>query len=197
MAQMACSMSVVFSNKNTVFFAMPMILTSPALGWGGGINLVYLHDKLAEKFDEQAGRYIPPSISGAALVGTENGTRFGGAYHIGFWKKDTIRTTTFAGVPDVNINFYPDKKYLPRELKVEMNLKGFVGYQDVKFRIGDSAWFLGGDYMYSTLDTRPKNDTGYDEPDDLLNINSTLNSFSLKALYDTRNSMPISMAHSN
>lgn len=89
------------------FLPTPIIITGPTFGFGGGLNVLFLHDKFFNESAE-AGRYIPPSISGVAYAGTENGTQVAAAYHVGFWKQDTLRTTTFIGYPSANLDFYPD-----------------------------------------------------------------------------------------
>ena len=178
-----------FLKKKYGFFAMPVIMTSPALGNGGGLHLMYLDSALTGTYDEETKRYIPPSMTGAVAIATENGTKVGGAYHIGFWKKDTIRTMTFLGAPDAFLDFYPNKDYLPKEMKVTMNLKGLAGYQELKVRYKNSNWFLGGDYTYIGFDTEPKNKTGIKPLDELMTQDTRLSGLSLKALYDTRNSI--------
>jgi hypothetical protein len=126
------------------FMPMPIIITEPAIGYGGGLNLMFLHDSLASSIQRES----PPSISGVVAAATENGTLFGVAYHVGFWKEDTIRTTTAVGAMDVNMDFYL------RNLGVNMNLKGFMAYQEVMYRIKESDFFLGGNYLYVDLKSK-------------------------------------------
>jgi hypothetical protein len=89
------------------FLPIPIIITEPAVGYGGGVALIYLHDTLTGK-QSSTGRRIPPSISGGLVAGTENGTRALGAFHIGYWLEDTLRTATYIGKPDVFIDMYGD-----------------------------------------------------------------------------------------
>lgn len=126
------------------FLPVPIIVTEPAVGYGGGLNLLFLHDSIASSVERKS----PPSISGVMAAGTENGTRFGAAFHLGFWKEDTIRTTTAAGALDVNMNFYL------RDVGVDMNLKGFAAYQELMFRISESDFFLGGNYLYVDIESK-------------------------------------------
>jgi len=122
------------------FIPMPILITEPSVGYGGGLTLIYLHDTLMGT-KSQSGRIIPPSMSGITLAGTENGTTIAGAFHTGYWLEDTLRTTTYIGNPNVYINLYANDK------PFEMHLKGLFFYQDVKFRVKDSNFFLGGSYM--------------------------------------------------
>jgi len=133
-----------FLSSKYGFMPMPIIVTEPAVGYGGGLNLMFLHDSLASSLERKS----PPSISGVVGLGTENGTLVGAAYHLGFWKEDTIRSTTAIGAINVNMNFYL------RDIPVDMNLKGYLAYQEVMFRLGESHFFLGGNYFYVDIDSK-------------------------------------------
>ena len=122
------------------FLPVPTIITEPAVGYGGGVNLMFLHNT----FNSIKQTKTPPSISGVFVGATENGTKGVAAYHLGFWEKDTIRTTTFVGYSDINMNFY----------QIDMNLKGYFGYQELMFRLKDSNFFLGANYLYSDIDSQ-------------------------------------------
>ncbi|SFZ98841.1 Outer membrane protein/protective antigen OMA87 [hydrothermal vent metagenome] len=126
------------------FMPIPIIVTEPAVGYGAGLNLMFLHDSLSSSLERKS----PPSISGIFGLKTENGTLFGAAYHLGFWKEDTIRTTTAVGAFNANMNFYL------RDIGVDMNLKGYLAYQELMFRLGDSNFFFGGNYLYVDMDSK-------------------------------------------
>jgi hypothetical protein len=130
------------------FFPLPTIVTEPAIGAGGGVGLLYLHDGFVGK-KGKSGRNIPASISGIIGGGTENGTYLGGAFHMGYYLEDTLRTQTFVGYPSININFYSNlqKAYF-------MNLKGPIVYQSLKYRLGDSDFFVGLAYLYLSMDSK-------------------------------------------
>ena len=130
------------------FMPMPIIVTEPAVGYGGGLNVMFLHDSLASSKERKS----PPSISGVVGLGTENGTLFGAAYHLGFWEEDTIRTTTAVASLNVNINFYL------RDIGIDMNLNGYAVYQELMFRLGESDVFLGGNYVYADIDSSKNNE---------------------------------------
>ena len=129
------------------FMPMPVIVTEPAVGYGAGLNVMFLHDSL----DSSMKRKSPPSLSGIVGLGTENGTLVGAGYHLGFWKEDTIRTVTAVGALNLNMNFYL------RDLGIDMNLKGYAAFQEVMFRLGESNVFLGGNYVYVDIDSKKNN----------------------------------------
>lgn len=121
------------------FMPVPMIITEPAVGYGGGVSLLFLHDTFASSLERKS----PPSMSGITAIATENGTWAGAAFHMGYWLEDTVRSTTAAGYINVNINFYP----LPK-LALDLNINGYMAYQELMFRLGKSNFFLGGNYIY-------------------------------------------------
>ncbi len=168
------------------FLPTPIIITGPTFGNGLGLNLLFLHDSFVND-SATTGRYIPPSISGVAYAETENDTRFGAAYHIGFYQRDTLRTTTFVGRPDANLDFYPDIPLLGEE-EISMNLDGWAGYQEVKFRLGDSNFFAGGNYLYFDTTSKP-NDTPDFLPDDLFEQDITVAALSAAIDFDSRDSI--------
>jgi len=156
--------------------AVPIIITEPALGYGGGATLLYLHDTLVGQ-KSSSGRRIPPSISGAVFFRTENGTEGVGGFHIGYWLKDTLRTATYIGKPNIFIDIYAGNK------AVQLNVDGQFFLQSVKKRIGESNWFLGASYMYI------KSDINVDFDLKPLAKEETIASVSLIADYDTRNNI--------
>ena len=123
------------------FLPVPILITEPAVGYGGGVALVYLHDKLTGT-KTASGRRIPPSMSGVILAATQNGTQIGGAFHKGYWLEDKLRTMSYIGLPNIYMDMYaPNSSF-------ELNIKGEMAYQDAKFRLGESDIFLGLAYLY-------------------------------------------------
>lgn len=172
--------------KQFGFLPTPILITGPTFGNGLGVNLLFLHDSLV---NESAGseRYVPPSLSGAAFAGTENDTTFAAGYHIGFYREDTVRTTSFIGRPDANLDYYPDIPVIG-EREISMNLEGWAAYQEVKVRLGDSPFFVGGNYLYLGTTSSP-NDTLDFLPEDLLEQEIDVAALSATLDFDTRDSI--------
>lgn len=141
------------------FFPVPIIITEPAVGFGLGAALVFLHDPLAgrvpdgETFDPQSkdaeGRLIPPSISALFGMYTENDTWMAGGGHMGVWKNDNVRYTGALATGSVNIDVY--RTIQGREITINTNIEPDILYQDLKFRIKGSKFFAGASYLL--LDT--------------------------------------------
>jgi len=165
-----------YLSKAYGFMPIPFIITEPAVGYGGGAALVYLHDRLIGK-KGKCGRNIPASISGVVAGATENGTWLAGVFHIGYYFDDMLRTQTFVGYPDININFYTNK-----DDPVLMNLSGPALYQSFKFRLGGSDLFAGLAYSYLDITNRIKSKSHDDLPEGSF-VNSGLH---LLVDYDTR-----------
>jgi hypothetical protein len=57
--------------------AVPIIITEPAVGYGGGVALAWFSQSIRDAAANvgASGRVTPPNIYGLALFGTENGTK--------------------------------------------------------------------------------------------------------------------------
>ena len=130
------------------FLPVPMIITGPTFGFGGALNVMFLHDSLMAK-KNKSGHYIPPSMSGIVAGGTENGTKFGAAYHLGFYLDGNLRSTSFIGHPDMNMDFGSQIG------NVSLNTNGYVAYQELKYRVLESNLFAGLNYTYMQIETSP------------------------------------------
>ncbi len=162
------------------FMPVPMLITEPAIGYGAGLTLLFLHDTFGSSIEKKS----PPSITGVMAAATENGTWLGAAFHMGYWLEDSIRSTTAAGVINVNMDFYPVDSFA-----LDLNINGYMAYQEIMFRLGESNFFLGGNYMYADNTIKSNGD------DKLSNI---VNSFEPKikmgslaaiAQYDSRDTV--------
>ncbi len=167
-----------FLSERYGFIPMPLIITEPAIGYGGGVNLMFLHDSLGSAIE----RHSPPSITGVAGAVTENGTLAGAAYHLGFWRHDTIRTTTAAGATDINMDFYL------RNRGVDINLKAWFVYQELMLRLGSSNFFLGANYIYGDIHTE-RNRRRWPVIDDFYTLRYRMGAFGAFVQYDTRDTM--------
>jgi hypothetical protein len=140
------------------FFPIPIIITEPAVGFGLGAGLLFLHDPLAgktadgETFDPQnidaKGRIIPPSVSGLFGGYTENDSWFVGGAHMGVWKNDRVRYTGALAQASLNLKFYGlDGGNGPSSNGLQFNIEPTIFLQEVKFRIKNSDFFVGINYL--------------------------------------------------
>lgn len=142
------------------FFPAVTIITEPAVGYGAGVMLMFFHDSIENRAklvkernsDGTPKRLPPPSISGLFGMGTENGTWGAGAYHMGIWKDDTVRYLGAVGYMSPNLDFYVADQSVP------FNLESPFLLQQVVFRLGESDFFAGGNYKFSSTKATPDTD---------------------------------------
>ena len=150
------------------FLPVPIIITEPAVGYGGGVALLFFHAKKDEPVEdakrnlqngaEERKPSLPPSISGVMGLATENGTWAAGGFHFGTWRKDHIRYTGAVGYPSVNLTFYGSEERPILKNGIDYNLEGWFLLQEIIFRIKNTNLFLGPKLTYfdstSTIDTK-------------------------------------------
>jgi hypothetical protein len=138
------------------FLPVPLVITEPAVGYGGGIALAFFHrDPEAEPAAPVDGRrQEPPSISAVMAAATENGTQLAGAAHLGIWRDDTIRYTGFVGAMDVHLEFFGGDDFPELENGVAYSLEGWATLQQGIWRIGRSKLWVGAQLVYFDSDAK-------------------------------------------
>jgi hypothetical protein len=125
------------------FLPVPIIVTEPAIGYGGGAALLWFRESLGER--RAQGRLTPPDIFGGALAATENGTTLIGALGMVTFAQEYWRWRGFIGRPDVNLDFYGGAG---DDLKIGYNLQGWATTHLLQRRLGESENFIGARLNY-------------------------------------------------
>jgi hypothetical protein len=139
---------------------IPIFITEPAVGYGLGLALGYIHPaknqgetvgtptqhSLDSVSSGRTGQKPPPTITAVGGGYTAKGTWAAAVAHSTSWRQDTIRYAGGLLYFDVKSTYYIVDQSL------DFNLRGGGLYQDIKFRLGDSRWFLGG--KLAVLDTK-------------------------------------------
>lgn len=134
-----------FLNSNTGFLPVPIIITEPAVGFGGGLVLAYFHKDWSKKGNEKG---LSPTISFAAGAYTSNDTWMTLIGHQGSYLKDRIRYLGALGYTSVNLTFYGGLDII-NDGKFDFNMEGFVLFQELLYRINKKTpFFVGLNYMY-------------------------------------------------
>lgn len=159
---------------------VPSIITEPAVGYGALLAAIYFHSSYSEKNG-------PPSMTGAVGGGTQNGTWAAGLFHVGYWKQDHLRYTGALMRTNANLEYYGPGLIFGDD-PVNLNLDAWFLLQQLKGRIGESKFFIGGKYIL--LDT----DNTFKLPVDLPDysgqeFHSTLSEASVILNYDSRNNV--------
>jgi hypothetical protein len=137
------------------FLPVPIVISDPAVGYGGGLALAFFHDPEGERpmpsEDPNAPLRLPPSVSVVAGAYTENDSGLMGFGHVGSYREDTFRYTGFAGYADMNLKFYGGGDFDPvGDQSQFFNIEGVFLFQEAKFRIADTPFFVGGRYSFLT-----------------------------------------------
>ena len=137
------------------FLPVPIIITEPAVGYGGGLAAVFFRDSMRENASRKgpSGESIPPDIFAVALEATENGTKFGGLGGMASFADDRWRYRGGAAKLSANLDFYGAGGVLGGGAqKIGYNLDGWGAMQQVLYRVGASNTWITGRWFY--LDTR-------------------------------------------
>ena len=138
------------------FLPVPIIITEPAVGYGGGAALLFFRESIGERAAEakESGRLTPPDIYGVALAATENGTKVGGAFGMVTFGEENWRWRGGVARPNVNLDFYGlNGSNSQQDFKLGYNLDGWISTQQIMRRLGDSENFIGARWIYLDLDT--------------------------------------------
>ncbi|MCU0343592.1 MAG: hypothetical protein MUF28_07200, partial [Ignavibacterium sp.] len=128
------------------FIAIPFIITEPAVGYGGGAALVFLH-KTPEDLAKMEKK--TPDLSGVFGMYTESNSWAVGAGHMGFWNDGAIRFRGGAGYLSLNLKYYPELINENSDTELKFGLDGYIIYAETVFRLFDSDFYAGGNYVFS------------------------------------------------
>ncbi|MFD1293984.1 hypothetical protein ACFQ5N_09065 [Lutibacter holmesii] len=131
------------------FLPVPIIITEPALGYGGGLAALFLTPQKKE-YDIP----VPPNISGIIGLGTSNKTWMAALFHFHVWGPDKIRYFGMIAKPNINIKYYGNNNDFLSKNPVEFNLDAWYLLQRVNVRIAKTNLFLGGSYIYFKGNTK-------------------------------------------
>lgn len=182
--------------KSLPVIPIPIFITEPAIGYGFGAAVGYFHKRKGDDRDGNenvAPAYTtgtipgsgrdkeskrPPTITGVAAAYTDTNTWMVGVGHSASWKKDTIRYQGALAYANINSTFF----FL--DVPFDFNLKGGILYQNIRFRLGEGDFFLGG--KLSFLNAEGEFTLGEGAPDGLFERDSNDGGLAFQAVWDTR-----------
>ena len=138
------------------FLPIPIVITEPAVGYGGGVAGMFLRPR------HEAGRegWARPNISGAGLFGTENGTWGAFAGDTSLWLDGRLKTLVGAGTGRANLDFYGaglDLPVLDQGVRYSLQFSGAVAQASWQLA-PKSPWWLGLRYVYADVDPTLRDD---------------------------------------
>ena len=164
---------------------VPIIVTEPAIGYGGGVALAYFSQSFEERARESRERgeaVVPPDVSIGVGLKTENGTWAGGAGHMGFWDHDRWRYLGFAGRAQLNLDYFS----VSGQARA-YRLDATALMQQLVRRVGDADWFAGARYTYAATDSRFRAGRPEDVPQ--RGLESAIGKLGLVVDHDTRDNI--------
>jgi hypothetical protein len=111
--------------EHSGFLPVPLIITEPALGYGGGAAIVYFDEAMSSKNRGRfaTDRLAPPNITALGGFKTENGSWGGGAGLFRSWDDDRLRYRGGVGKAALNLDFYGP---LDRPRRIELEGVGLM-----------------------------------------------------------------------
>jgi hypothetical protein len=141
-----------FLAKPRAFLPIPLVVTEPAVGYGGGLAGMFVRPR------EKAGGagFAKPNISILGGIATENGTKAAFGADMSRWFDDRFKTLSAAGTGKINLDFYGlglDEESLdePVSYTLDFDLALMQGNWRVK---ADSPWSIGLRYIYSAVEPK-------------------------------------------
>ena len=126
----------------------PIIVTEPALGYGGGLAALFFSQSLAEGATE-SGKFVPPTITGAAAFYTAGGSYGGGVALFHPFRKDQFRYLGVLGGASLDLDFYGfDPEGPLAENPIAYTIDPLFTYHRFQGRLGKSDLFVGAQYIY-------------------------------------------------
>ena len=166
------------------FLPVPTVITEPAVGYGGGLGLLFFDESMAEAGAKakETGVMQPPNITGLGAAGTENGTWGVGLMHFHTWDGDRIRYLGALGKTSLKTDYYG---LLDQARSYQLD--GTFLMQQVLFRLGDTHWYIGPRYTWFDATATFTGDVAQELPDPSRGVK--IGKAGLVVDYDSRDNM--------
>lgn len=137
------------------FLPVPIIVSDPAVGYGGGLAALFFHRPAGAATTRTTAdgrqQLVPPNLFGGMAMKTENGTHaYGGGAMLHF-KDDRWRYTGGIAKASVNLDFYTPGRFT-EPLAIGYNADGLFSFQKIARRLGEENLYLGLSWTYMDLD---------------------------------------------
>jgi hypothetical protein len=132
------------------FLPVPIVITEPAIGYGGGLAGMFVRPRK----DAGSEGFARPNVSLAGGFATENGTWGGFAGDSSHWMGDRLQTLAAVGGGELNLDFYGlGDAAGSLDQPVSYSLDFALMYLQGSWKPRDrSPWSIGLRYIYAQVD---------------------------------------------
>lgn len=180
------------------FLPIPILITEPSIGIGGGIVGLFLHEseqdkqkrkQLAQSSFNGGAQLMPAAMTLVGAAGTANGTWFAFAAHQHSWRKDAIRYLGGGGIGKANLDIYSDISLggFNNRIKFATESSGMLGFQHLQFRIAGTPLMIGAKQILSQTSVGSDNQIIDKLMELVLGKDAISSGLGITATYDTRN----------
>ena len=167
------------------FMPIPLIVTEPAVGYGGGLAAMFLRPRKAAG----AEGFARPNISIVAGIATENGTWAAFAGDSSHWFDDRVQSLAGGGTGEINLDFYglgdaSDSLDEPVSYSLDFSLAMLQGSWKIKPK---SPWSIGLRYIYSQVEPKLQDEPQFPGLAD--NVDMKISAPAAVLEFDSRNNL--------
>jgi len=167
------------------FLPLPIIVTEPAVGFGGGIAAMFLRPR------RELGKegYARPDLSLVGGVFTENGTRMAMVGDSTLWLEGRLKTTVGGIGGYLNLDMY-GLGATPGEqddaVRYTLAMSGAMAQLDWQLA-PSSPWWIGMRLVYANIEPRLRDEPRFPGLED--HVRSTMSGPGVQLIYDTRDNL--------
>jgi hypothetical protein len=141
------------------FLPIPIVVTEPAVGYGGGGVGMFLRPR------REAGEegWARPDISAVGVLATQNGTWGAFAGDASRWLNGRLRTLAGAGTGQVNLDFYGlglDRPSFDQKVRYSLQFTGAVVQANWQLA-PKSSWSVGMRYVFANVDPKLRDEPAF------------------------------------
>lgn len=141
------------------FLPIPIVITEPAVGYGGGGAAMFVRPR--REAGEQG--FARPNLSAIGGFATENGTRGAFAADASRWLDDRLRTLVGGGAGELNLDFYglgADRSSLDQKVRYSLHFTGVVAQANWQLA-PKSPWAAGLRFVYADVDPKLRDEPAF------------------------------------
>ncbi|HEX3141237.1 MAG TPA: glyceraldehyde-3-phosphate dehydrogenase [Rhizobacter sp.] len=137
------------------FLPVPIIITEPAIGVGGGVAFLFLRNSMRESAEKarETGLHVAPDIWAVGGFGTDNGTKMAFAGGMKSFDEGRWKYRGGVGRADIKLDFYGIGNSDTGANGIAYALDGWASMQQMLYRLGQTDNWLGMRWIYLDLNS--------------------------------------------